>query len=48
MKNIRKSVSVLLAFIIVVSLFTIIPFESGAVSGVQYIENALGTALTKR
>ena len=40
MKFIKKSVSILLVMTMIVSLFTIIPFEVGAASGVQYIERS--------
>ena len=37
MKKLCKPVSILLSFIMVFSLFTIIPFEVGAASGIEYI-----------
>ena len=40
MKLLKKSVSILLVMTMIVSLFTIIPFEVGAASGVQYIERS--------
>ena len=40
MKFIKKPVSILLVMTMFVSLFTIIPFEVGAASGVQYIERS--------
>ena len=40
MKMIKKPVSILLIMTMIVSLFTIIPFEVGAASGVQYIERS--------
>lgn len=40
MKFIKKSVSILLIMTMIASLFTIIPFEASAASGVQYIERS--------
>ena len=40
MKFIKKPVSILLIMTMIVSLFTIIPFEASAASGVQYIERS--------
>ena len=40
MKSIKKPVSILLIMTMIVSLFTIIPFEASAASGVQYIERS--------
>ena len=40
MKKLQKPISVLLSLIMIFSIFTIAPFEAGAVSGVSYIERS--------
>ena len=38
MKKLCKPVSILLSFIMIISLFTIIPLEASAVGGISYID----------
>lgn len=40
MKQLQKPISILLSLIMILSIFTIVPFEAGAVSGVSYIERS--------